>query len=70
MANTDTQLPPLNVTIPEAARLLGCGRHHIYNLMNRGELPWVQLGSTQSMKRVLYADILKYNAARTFPRGA
>lgn len=57
--------PPLNVTIPEAARMLGCSRDHIYTLMNGGELPFVQLGTTRSMKRIRYADLVKLNKTRT-----
>lgn len=58
--------PPLNLTIPEAAKLLACSRDHVYTLMSTGELPWVQLGISRSMKRIRYADVVKLNKSRTF----
>lgn len=40
-----TNLEPLNVAIPEAARLIGCGRSTVYNLLNSGQLRSISLGS-------------------------
>ena len=38
-------MEPLNVTIPEAARLIGCGRSKLYELMAEQKLEAVKLGS-------------------------
>ena len=38
-------MEPLNVTIPEAARILGCGRSKLYELIGRNRLEAVKLGS-------------------------
>lgn len=38
-------MEPLNVTIPEAARIIGCGRSKIYELIQRNSLEAVKLGS-------------------------
>jgi excisionase family DNA binding protein len=38
---------PLLVTVEEAARLLHVGRSMIYELMNRGEIPSLRIGSAR-----------------------
>lgn len=38
-------MEPLNVTIPEAARLIGCGRSKLYELMAQKRLEAVKLGN-------------------------
>jgi predicted DNA-binding transcriptional regulator AlpA len=32
-------------------RILGIGRTLLYGLMNRGELPWVQIGTTRHIRQ-------------------
>jgi excisionase family DNA binding protein len=60
--------PPiiLNMTVPEAARALGCSRDHIYSLINAKRLPFVQLGGTRSMMRIRIVDLVAFNDAVTF----
>lgn len=36
--------PPLTVSVPEAARMLGIGRSLAYELVNRGEIPRLKFG--------------------------
>jgi excisionase family DNA binding protein len=38
-------MEPLNVTIPEAARILGCGRSKLYELIAANRLEAVKLGA-------------------------
>ncbi|HUY97271.1 MAG TPA: helix-turn-helix domain-containing protein [Verrucomicrobiae bacterium] len=40
----EERLAPLLVDVREAARLLGCGRTLVYDLIGRGELPVIKLG--------------------------
>ncbi len=40
-----TNLEPYNVGIPEAARLIGCGRSTVYALLNAGALRSIHIGS-------------------------
>jgi excisionase family DNA binding protein len=37
-------LPPLSVSVEEAARMIGCSRTGIYELMAKGELPTFKMG--------------------------
>ncbi len=37
--------------VPEVARFLALSRAKIYELMNRGELPWVKLGRARRIPR-------------------
>ena len=37
-------IDPLAVPIPEAARLLGCGRSKLYELIKANEIPILKLG--------------------------
>ena len=37
--------------IPEVARFLGLSRASVYQLMERGELPWVKLGRARRIPR-------------------
>jgi len=41
---TQERRAPLLIDVREAARLLGCGRTLVYDLIGRGELPVVKLG--------------------------
>lgn len=38
-------MEPFNVTIPEAARIIGCGRTTLYELISDNRLEAVKLGS-------------------------
>lgn len=38
-------LEPISVSIPEGARLIGCSRSKIYELIAAGELPLVKVGN-------------------------
>lgn len=44
-------MEPLNVTIPEASRILGCGRSKLYELIAEQRLEAVKLG-TRTLIRV------------------
>lgn len=44
-------MEPLNVTIPDAARILGCGRSKLYELIADKRLEAVKLG-TRTLIRV------------------
>jgi excisionase family DNA binding protein len=37
-------IEPLNVSIPEAARIIGCGRSKLYEIISTNELPVIKLG--------------------------
>ncbi len=39
------------LSLADAMRILGIGRTLLYGLMNRGELPWVQIGSTRHIRQ-------------------
>lgn len=39
------------LTVEETAKAIGCGRAHIFNLINRGLLPTVRLGRTTRIPR-------------------
>ncbi|MGB9848869.1 MAG: helix-turn-helix domain-containing protein [Moorellaceae bacterium] len=41
----------LLLTVPEAAALMGCSRAHLYNLINKGEIPTVRLGRAVRIPR-------------------
>jgi excisionase family DNA binding protein len=38
-------IEPLNVSVREAARILGCGRSKVYDLINAKRLPVLKLGT-------------------------
>jgi excisionase family DNA binding protein len=54
----------LLVTIPEAARLLGVSRDHIYRLIKSRKLPFVDMGLERSMMRIEVSDIRALIASR------
>jgi len=39
------------LSLGEVMEILGIGRTLLYKQMNRGELPWVQIGSTRHISR-------------------
>lgn len=39
------------LTVNETAEALGCGRAHVFNLINRGMLPVVRFGRTTRIPR-------------------
>jgi len=41
----------LLLTMSEAAALMGCSRAHLYNLINKGEIPVVRLGRSVRIPR-------------------
>lgn len=45
------------LSLEEAMQILGIGRTLLYKQMNRGELPWVQIGGTRHIRR---ADIVEF----------
>jgi excisionase family DNA binding protein len=53
---------PLLVKVEEGARILGISRSLVYELMNRGELPWVKCGSA---RRLPLAALEQWVAAHT-----
>jgi excisionase family DNA binding protein len=54
-------IEPLLVTVEEAARLLHIGRSMIYELMNRGEIPSLRIGSA---RRIPVGALRAWIAAR------
>jgi excisionase family DNA binding protein len=52
---------PLLVDVPEAMRQLACGRTYIYELLGKGELPFVKLGRAT---RIPTAEIRRFVEAR------
>jgi excisionase family DNA binding protein len=54
------------VSVAEASILLGCSRNHIYRLIERKELPAVQLAIGRSLTRIRVADIEAFIDSRTF----
>jgi excisionase family DNA binding protein len=53
---------PLLVKVEEGARILGISRSLVYELMNRGELPWVKCGTA---RRLPLAALEAWVAANT-----
>jgi excisionase family DNA binding protein len=53
-------LEPLNVAIPEAARLIGCGRSTVYLLLKSGQLRSISIGTR---RLVTMASIRELNDA-------
>ena len=43
--------------IPEVARFLALSRASVYQLMDRGELPWVKLGRARRIPRRAVVDL-------------
>ena len=52
--------------VQEAARFLGLSRASVYQLMDRGELPWVKLGRARRIPRRAVVDL----AAKSLRGGA
>ena len=51
--------PRLVVDIPEAARILGCGRTLLYKLIKAGQLPFVKVGH---LTKIPYAALEEFVA--------
>lgn len=49
---------PQLLTIPEAAKALGCSENHIYRLVGRGELRTVDVGNGRRPKSRIRTDDL------------
>lgn len=47
---SETALQPLLLKVPEVSRLLQLSRSAIYTLMERGELPYVKIGSSRRIE--------------------
>ena len=45
--------------IPEAAKLLGLSRATVYNLMDKGDLPYVKLGRSRRIRRTDLEEALE-----------
>jgi excisionase family DNA binding protein len=45
MINQDESLDPVTVTIPDALRLSGLGRTKLYELLTKGEIQSVRVGT-------------------------
>jgi len=63
LANVDTER--LAYSPDELARLLGCTRQHIYNLISRGELASVKLGGKRLIPRHAVEALLSADATAT-----
>lgn len=53
--------PQQPMTPAEAAKWLGVSRVHVYKLMDRGDLPFVRVGSD---RRTTFADVEKFQATQ------
>lgn len=49
------------LSLEEAMRILGIGRTLLYGLMGRGELPWIQIGSTRHISKADISDFIARN---------
>jgi excisionase family DNA binding protein len=49
------------VTVKEAGRFLGLSVASVYNLMSRGELPYVKLGRSRRIPRVALVQLAARN---------
>lgn len=61
------------LTIPQTAEYMGSSRQHVYNLINNGELPFVNIAARKTgktKKRVPMSAINALTEARTkrYPR--
>ncbi|MEX2287744.1 MAG: helix-turn-helix domain-containing protein [Planctomycetaceae bacterium] len=71
MLATDSELRPANLlTIQATAKLLALSRSTLYNLMERGELPYVKIGRarripSQEIERLIRASLI----SRRIPDG-
>lgn len=52
--------------VVEVAELLGVGDDWVYERINRGELPVVELGDTRKNQRIRETDLEAFVEARTF----
>lgn len=49
------------LSLDDAMHILGIGRTLLYKQMHRGELPWVQIGSTRHIRRADLVDFIERN---------
>ncbi len=56
------EIPPLNLSVDEAARILGIGERLMWTLIRKGEIPVVRIGD-----RVLipYIELRRWNREHT-----
>lgn len=62
MSDDDT-FPPLVLTVPELAKILGIGRNQAYDAVRRGEIPSIRVGrriliSTKAIEYFLDAAVI------------
>ena len=48
----------LTVNVPQAARMLGISKDHLYTLVKRGDVPAIRLGNRQLIARHVIAAIV------------
>ena len=61
LANTYNKEEKLLYTVKEAAYVLGCNVHLVYNLVNKGLLPALKLGSLKIRKASIEKFLDKYD---------
>ncbi|MGB8831162.1 MAG: helix-turn-helix domain-containing protein [Candidatus Sulfotelmatobacter sp.] len=49
------------LSLADAMKILGIGRTLLYGLMNRGELAWVQIGSTRHIRQEDLVELIERN---------
>ena len=61
LANTYNKEEKLLYTVKETAYILGCNVHLVYNLVNKGLLPALKLGSLKIRKASIEKFLDKYD---------
>ncbi|MCE7483088.1 helix-turn-helix domain-containing protein [Microbacterium profundi] len=56
--------------VVEVAERLGVGIDWVYERINRGEIPVVELGDTRKNQRIRESDLDSFIAARTYGAGS
>lgn len=52
--------------VSDAAALLGVGDDWVYERINRGEIPVVELGDTRKNQRITETDLAEFIKSRTY----
>lgn len=61
-------IAPQLLTVRQAAERLGVGKDWVYERIERGEIPVVELGDTRKNQRIAEPDLAAVIEARTYGR--